>query len=89
MKELLDSINGLLKSCTKQPLMSFVLIIFLVMIWIQVYKLDAINQTLISIHSDNIRIHEYIIQEKADSCRYAESEQEIEKKLAIILDRIK
>jgi hypothetical protein len=85
MGDLLKSIQDLIKSVSKQPLMALLLVIFLVLIWVQVEKLDNINNTLLAIHEDNVRIGGYITAEREDTAKYELAEQEVQKKLEYLI----
>jgi hypothetical protein len=87
MNELLKSCSDLVKGIAKQPILSLLLIIFLVLIWVQVVKLDAINNTLMSIHEDNIELSEYIEAEREDTKIFVSELQELKIKIDMLLQR--
>ena len=88
MSELIKSLNELIKSVAKQPMMSLLLVIFLVLIWVQVDKLDNINDTLIAIHKDNTQLQQYIIAEEASTEKYIDVVEDIRVKIALVLDKL-
>lgn len=85
MSELLKSLQDLIKSVAKQPMMALLLIIFLVLIWVQVEKLDTINETLVLIHKDNQVLHQYIVAEEASTKDYIMVVNDIRTKIELLL----
>ena len=88
MNELLKSIQDLIKSVAKQPMMALLLIIFLVLIWVQVEKLDDINETLVLIHKDNQVLHTYIVAEEQSTKEYIVVMNDIRTKIELILSKL-
>lgn len=88
MKELLGAAEELIRSISKQPMMAFVIMVFIVMTYVQVEKLDKINETLSLIHNDNTKIHEYIITESEGTKVYVSTVEEIKEELAVIMNYI-
>ena len=69
MEEIKGAIAESVKSVVKQPLMSLLLIIFLVQSYIMVNKLDTINETLVAVFIRIMRIEQYIDDEKMDTAK--------------------
>lgn len=81
----MEQIKELVKGVATSPLLAFLLIIFLVQSWIMVNKLDAINETLLSIHKDNVVIQSYITEENESTKDYLVSLDRIEDKIEELL----
>jgi len=82
-------VSELVKSIAKQPLMSLLLIIFLVQSYIMVNKLDTINETLVAIHKDNVRIEQYIDDEKMDTAKFILKLDELIRKIDLVYENVK
>jgi hypothetical protein len=79
-------VSELVKSIAKQPLMALLLVMFLVQSWIQVMKLDTINETLVAIHKDNVRLEEYIDKESEDTKNFISVMSAMKEKIDIIYE---
>jgi uncharacterized BrkB/YihY/UPF0761 family membrane protein len=88
MSDLLKAVEELIKSVAKQPMMSLLLVIFLVLIWVQVDKLDNINDTLNAIHRDNVLLHEYVVAEELSTEKYIAVVEDMRVKIALILEKL-
>lgn len=89
MEEFKGAIAESVKSVVKQPLMSLLLIIFLVQSYIMVNKLDTINETLVAIHKDNVRIEQYIDDEKMDTAKFILKLEELTRKIDLVYENVK
>lgn len=89
MEEIKGAIAESVKSVVKQPLMALLLIIFLVQSYIMVNKLDAINETLVAIHKDNVRIEQYIDNEKMDTAKFILKLEELTRKIDLVYENVK
>lgn len=79
-------VSELVKSIAKQPMMALLLVMFLVQSWIQVMKLDTINETLVAIHKDNVRIEQYIDKEAEDTKNFISVMSAMKEKVDIIYE---
>ena len=89
MEEIKGAIAESVKSVVKQPIMSLLLIIFLVQSYIMVNKLDAINETLVAIHKDNVRIEQYIDDERMDTAKFILKLEELTRKIDLVYENVK
>lgn len=89
MEEFKGAIAESVKSVVKQPLMPLLLIIFLVQSYIMVNKLDTINETLVAIHKDNVRIEQYIDDEKMDTAKFILKLEELTRKIDLVYENVK
>lgn len=89
MEEFKGAIAESVKSVVKQPLMALLLIIFLVQSYIMVNKLDTINETLVAIHKDNVRIEQYIDDEKMDTAKFILKLEELTRKIDLVYENVK
>ena len=89
MEEIKGVISESVKSVVKQPLMALLLIIFLVQSYIMVNKLDTINETLVAIHKDNVRIEQYIDDERMDTAKFVLKLDELTRKIDLIYESVR
>lgn len=89
MEEIKGAIAESVKSVVKQPLMALLLIIFLVQSYIMVNKLDTINETLVAIHKDNVRIEQYIDDERMDTAKFILKLEELTRKIDLVYENVK
>lgn len=89
MEEIKGAISESVKSVVKQPIMALLLIIFLVQSYIMVNKLDTINETLVAIHKDNVRIEQYIDDERMDTAKFILKLEELTRKIDLVYENVK
>ena len=72
------ALHTLLESLAKNPIFALFALVFLVQAYMMVNHLDTVNETLKSIHEDNIIIREYIIAEGESTKEYVDEVQALQ-----------
>lgn len=88
-KKISESIAECITSISRQPMLALLLIIFLTQSFIMVYKLDAINTTLMSIHEDNVSVKAYTINETQETKEFINEMEDSKNMLNLIYERVR